>query len=617
MVAPSSDLTSTPVTSLLSNPRLLSLALWLVALAAFVAVSVETSRTRMADELEVTGRTLHRLISQRVAQHDAHLTTLIALSSGAEPAPDGAVRQVMESISRFYPRIVWLALVSLDPVGSDNGAAAGAQAGGGGASQRAGIAVDIEGSGAARAEGSTEGAGGSRLSGAAQAADVANGAAGAQGAQVAGAGAVAVRAPVAVREVVAVPAGGRVDLRPLGGKIAAQVRGRPSVYAAGDGRYLLAKRAPETSDLAVVLMIDAAKLVEPEERPGFAHLVLSLDGKALVDLPADAALGTGVSWLKPPHFEKVIDGEGQRILLSLDRSLPLVALVPPGRLLGFAVVAGLLAAALAFGLRQRAAVKRSLLAAREAEERLAVQERETLLAHASRVNAMGELASGIAHELTQPLTALLSRSQAAQRLARAEKPDMAMISGALDVNVREAKRAGEMLKRMRDYASNKAPERARQDLNAIVAEVVALTRTDLERRGVALVQELVQPAPEAVVDTIEMEQVLHNLIRNAAEATGSGGVVTVATARTGREVVVTVSDNGPGIAAEALPKLFTPFFTTKSDGMGLGLSLCATLVERVDGRISAETMADGGARFTVTLPLASGPLGGGAPARET
>ena len=84
-------------------------ALWLAALAVFVLVSAATSRTRLADELEVTGRTLHRLVSQRVAQHDAHLTSLIALTGGAEPAPEGAVRQVMESISRFYPRIAWLA----------------------------------------------------------------------------------------------------------------------------------------------------------------------------------------------------------------------------------------------------------------------------------------------------------------------------------------------------------------------------------------------------------------------------------------------------------------------------------------------------------------------------
>ncbi|MEO5325475.1 HAMP domain-containing sensor histidine kinase [Mesorhizobium sp. CC13] len=584
------------MTSPLSNPRLLGLALWLAALVAFVAVSVETSRTRMADELEVTGRTLHRLISQRVAQHDAHLTSLIALSSGAEPAPPGAIRQVMESITRFYPRIAWLALVSLDPVaGSGAGAAGGAQ----GAASDAGGEVqgsDGAGNGASLPAGIT-GQAGAEGSGASQPAGVG----GAEGAQAAGDGA---GGPVAVRDVVTVPPGGGVDLAPLAQEIAAQVRGKASIYAAGEGRYLLAKRASGTSHLAVVLLIDTAQLLVPEERPAWAHLELSLDGAVLVEQPAEPGLGLGVSWLAVPHFEKVIDGEGQRLLLSLDRALPLAALVPPERFLGFAAVAGVLTLVLVFALGQRAAVRRSELAAREAEERLAVQERETRLAHASRVNAMGELASGIAHELTQPLTALLSRSQAALRLARADTPDMAMISGALDVNVREAKRAGEMLRRMRDYASNKAPERARQDLNAIVAEVVALTRTDLERRQVALVLEFGEPAPHAVVDAIEMEQVLHNLIRNAAEATGAGGTVTVATGAAGREAKLAVSDDGPGIAAEVLPKLFTPFFTTKADGMGLGLSLCATLVERVDGRIEAENILGGGARFTISLPLA-------------
>lgn len=577
------------MTSPLSNPRLLGLALWLAALVAFVAVSVETSRTRMADELEVTGRTLHRLISQRVAQHDAHLTSLIALSSGAEPAPPGAIRQVMESIARFYPRIAWLALVSLDPVagsggaagaqGAASGAGGGAQGSAGGASQPAGIP------GQAGAEGSGQPAGVGGADGSLAAGDGDGG-------------------PVVVRDVVTVPPGGGVDLAPLAQQIVAQVRGKASIYAAGEGRYLLAKRASGTSHLAVVLLIDAAQLLVPEERPAWAHLELSLDGKVLVEQPAEPGLGLGVSWLAVPHFEKVIDGEGQRLLLSLDRALPLAALVPPERFLGFAAVAGVLTLMLVFALGQRAAVRRSELAAREAEERLAVQERETRLAHASRVNAMGELASGIAHELTQPLTALLSRSQAALRLARADKPDMAMISGALDVNVREAKRAGEMLRRMRDYASNKAPERARQDLNAIVAEVVALTRTDLERRQVALVLELGQPAPHAVVDAIEMEQVLHNLIRNAAEAVGAGGTVTVATLAAGREAKLAVRDDGPGIAADVLPKLFTPFFTTKADGMGLGLSLCASLVERVDGRIEAENILGGGARFTISLPLA-------------
>ncbi|MGN6461268.1 MAG: sensor histidine kinase, partial [Pseudolabrys sp.] len=266
------------------------------------------------------------------------------------------------------------------------------------------------------------------------------------------------------------------------------------------------------------------------------------------------------------------------------------------------LIAALLCAALVFALRQRAAIARSQQEARAAEARLAMQERETRLAHASRVNSMGELASGIAHELTQPLTALLSRSQAALRLAQTEKPNLPLISDTLSLNVREAKRAGEMLRRMRDYASNKTPQRIPHNLNTIVTEAVALTNADLERRGVKLVLQLGEPAPHALVDAIETEQVLHNLIRNAADATGKDGVITIATGTQGGEAKIIVSDNGPGIAPDLLPKLFTPFVTTKSDGMGLGLSLCATLVERVDGRIEADNPATGGARFTISLP---------------
>ncbi|MDH4987693.1 ATP-binding protein [Aminobacter anthyllidis] len=474
------------------------------------------------------------------------MTSLIALTSGAESAPLGAVRQVMESITRFYPRIAWIALVSFDGEGSAGG-----------------VTGEAAGAGAGAAAGG-------------------------------------------VRMLVEVPEGGGEDLAPLRGAIGEQLRGKIGVHASRNGRYLLAKRAPAPSDAALVFGIDAALLLEPEERPAWAHLRLKLDGQALLDLPGEDASGAGASFVAAPHFEKVIDGEGQRILLSLDRALPLHALLPLRSFLGFAVLAGLASFALMFALRQRAVAQQSQQVARQAEARALLQERETLLAHASRVNAMGELASGIAHELTQPLTAVLSRSQAALRLAGAETPDLGRIAEALDVNVREAKRAGEMLKRMRDYASNKAPEPKPSGLNGIVSEIVALTAVDLERRGVKLELALSAEAPAAVVDAIEMEQVLHNLIRNAADALEGAGIldarISIATKIVGAEVKIEVADNGPGIAVDVLPKLFVPFFTTKADGMGLGLSLCQTLVERVDGRIEAGNAAGGGARFVITLP---------------
>jgi signal transduction histidine kinase len=105
-----------------------------------------------------------------------------------------------------------------------------------------------------------------------------------------------------------------------------------------------------------------------------------------------------------------------------------------------------------------------------------------------------------------------------------------------------------------------------------------------------------------MVDAIETEQVLHNLIRNAMDATDKDGMIIVATKAEDDEAKIIVSDSGPGIAPELLSKLFTPFFTTKPDGMGLGLSLCATLVERVNGRIEAGNSPTGGARFIVSLP---------------
>lgn len=578
------------MTKTLTKSWLFGLALWLAALAAFALYSVETSKARLAGELEVTGRTLHRLISQRAAQHDAHMTSLIALTSGAEPAPLGAVRQVMESIVRFYPRIAWIALVSLD--GGESGSGAGPARAGAGTATGSAAEASAGGSGAA-------------------ATDTGSTAAGAGGAGAAGAGGAETGAAPgsgAARMLVEVPEGGGEDISPLRGAIGEQLRGKIAVHAGGNGRYLLAKRAQAPSDAALVFGIDAALLLEPEERPDWAHLRLVLDGRTLLDLPGDDVLGAAASFVQAPHFEKVIDGEGQRILLTLDRALPLDALLPLQSFLGFAVLAGLASFALMFALRQRAAAQQSLLAARAAEARALLQERETLLAHASRVNAMGELASGIAHELTQPLTAVLSRSQAALRLAGADKPDLGMITQALDVNVREAKRAGEMLKRMRDYASNKAPQPVASGLNGIVSEIVALTAADLERRGVKLELDLSAEAPEAVVDGIEMEQVLHNLIRNAADALEGAGVpgarISIATKVVGGEVKIEVADNGPGIAPDVLPKLFVPFFTTKADGMGLGLSLCQTLVERVDGRIEAGNAQGGGARFTITLPKA-------------
>jgi C4-dicarboxylate-specific signal transduction histidine kinase len=224
-----------------------------------------------------------------------------------------------------------------------------------------------------------------------------------------------------------------------------------------------------------------------------------------------------------------------------------------------------------------------------------------------RVNTVGEMASGIAHELTQPLTAILSRSQAGLRLARSPCPDPGEIIGALDANVRLAKRAGDILARLRAYVSNSAPAPEPASLNGLVRNVAELVQGDLERRGIGLELGLDTEDPVSVVDWVSIEQVVHNLVRNAADAVGTvpqeQRMVTVETGSKDGAATIVVRDQGPGIAPADLPRLFEPFFTTKSDGMGLGLPLCERLVESFGGWITAANAPEGGAVFTVRLPL--------------
>ncbi|WP_313192672.1 ATP-binding protein [Shinella zoogloeoides] len=254
--------------------------------------------------------------------------------------------------------------------------------------------------------------------------------------------------------------------------------------------------------------------------------------------------------------------------------------------------------------RQEAALARE--AADAASRREALRQHETKLAHALRINSMGEMASGIAHELTQPLTALLSQSQAGRRIAAANGLADSPIDTVLAANVQQAKRAADILVRLRAYVGRSAAEAGVHDLARHVADIVALSRIDLDRRGIALAVDLPGAPAPARVDPVEIEQVIHNLIRNAADAVEqagrANGRVAVALAPEGAGHAITVRDNGAGIPPEILPRLFEPFFSSKPDGMGLGLSLCESIVERFDGSISAENGAEGGAVFTVRLP---------------
>lgn len=506
---------------------------WVGAVGGFALLSIRTATQQAGEELNAAGSALHRIVSQRVAQHDAHLTSLAALVQSADPPPREAVRQVALAIMRFYPRIVSVRIV----------------------------APGVGGAG--------------------------------------GSGEIIVAAP---SEALATP------LPAFTAGVFAQAPGEARAYAdpAVPGRYFLGKRAGAPGrPLAMIVEIDPALLVEGEERPEATRLRLELGGQSLVDRAA--AVPQESAALETLRFMRAIDSQTQPLKLSLDRSLALAQVVPMGSVLLFAVLSLIGLLALRYTLKQRRDAARSRGAAREAQERSLLLERETRLAHASRVNALGELASGIAHELTQPLTALLSQSQAALRLA-APGGDAQRLDEALRANVREAKRAGEMLQRMRDYISNRPSARLPCDINAVVGDAAALSGADLAQRGIRLELDLERLLPQAVVDPIELEQVLHNLIRNAVDSLDRTAQaekkIVIRTGTSAGQVVIRVSDTGPGLAPAVLPRLFEPFFTTKADGMGLGLSLCATLVERAGGSIRADAGATTGAAFVIVLPAA-------------
>lgn len=396
---------------------------------------------------------------------------------------------------------------------------------------------------------------------------------------------------------------GGVDTDAIAGAARDLLPGRSVLVVPGMGGtgYVLAKRLPPgpAGADALAMRVDVRRLVEPETPlPPGTELALG-DARGRL-LHRGRTGGAGGSLLPPFVFEKALGSRSQPLLLRLARTPALGEVFTAGSLLSVAL-AGTAAVGLAV------LVARDRRAAREAASRARLGEHEVRLAHAMRVNAVGEMASGIAHELTQPLTAILSQSQAGLRLARAAPGTPDAVIGVLEADVRHAKRAGAILSRLSAHVSRREPRPEPTPLNACVRGVAELVRRDLDGRGVALALELDSAEPWCRADPISIEQVVHNLVRNAADAVrdlpAERRSVRVSTAADGADAVVRVSDEGEGVAPEHLPRLFEPFFTTKPDGMGLGLSLCERLVEAAGGRIGAESAPGVGTTVTVRLPL--------------
>ncbi|VTR94696.1 sensor histidine kinase : Histidine kinase OS=Bosea sp. LC85 GN=FG93_00154 PE=4 SV=1: PAS_8: PAS_4: PAS_4: PAS: HisKA: HATPase_c [Gemmata massiliana] len=250
-----------------------------------------------------------------------------------------------------------------------------------------------------------------------------------------------------------------------------------------------------------------------------------------------------------------------------------------------------------------------------AEEQLRQHKAE--LAHVARCSLVGEMAAVLAHELNQPLTAVINYCRGSVLRLRAGAADVAEIVEGLNLAIGQAERAAGIVHRVREFMRKREPQRAATQINDVVQEALALVGPELRHHGIRVVPRLGAELPLIQVDRIQIEQVLLNLIRNAGEALTNLPVIerriVIETGATGASVCVRVIDSGPGFDAEGLRRVFEPFYTTKKQGTGLGLTISRGIIESHGGRLTLAPAFPRGAGFSFTLPItserpASGPI---------
>ncbi|CAN5429630.1 ATP-binding protein [soil metagenome] len=358
------------------------------------------------------------------------------------------------------------------------------------------------------------------------------------------------------------------------------------------GRYWLVMGATPTS---YALDIDLAGSVpwrdwpmDPASSP--VRMSIELPEQAWVIQPG--RMGTG-GWRY--DFRKVLASDSQAFSVVASRQVAWAEL-PWRWMFGWAIAVAAVLAGLAALQRQR-------VARRRAEELLR-------LGQVARLNSLGELSAGLAHELNQPLTAVLANTQAARRLIDEEPPELATARRAMGHAVEQARRAADVVGRLRRVIERPEAGGAIRPLvlQELVREVLHLLAPEFAQRGVSPQFDARAQAPVRVqAEPVALEQILHNLLMNALQALDQVAVaerkLSISVVRNGEEAILTVSDSGPGIAPEALHRLFEPFFSTRSGGLGLGLSLSETLASGMGGSLSAASVVPRGACFTLKLPV--------------
>ncbi|MCB1756600.1 MAG: hypothetical protein KDJ38_13845 [Gammaproteobacteria bacterium] len=499
---------------------------WIGASILYTVSLALIQRNEIAKELGIKSAVLTQQVSQRVDQHDAHLTGLSALAiSGQEPNA-ALFLEVVSGIKQFYPRITAVDLVSLrtisDVITSRDGI-----------SDTHALHSAIQGA-AQRSTGSLE----------------------------------------------------------------------LMISPQHDDRYLIIKRVPnsDAARFALSFEIDTSRLVDID--PAFW---LKNNVELLVSLPSGTHLGQFTDQrqnrssllFQPLTVTNTLQSRTQPLTLSTTVHVSANELFPVGPLVVGIIAIGLILLLLKTIL--------SLYAkSRQAEKRARLGEHEARISHASRVNSLGELSSGIAHELTQPLTAILSQSQAGLRLIRHHREPDKTVVDILNANVIQAKRASNILARLRNWTKHSPESLVSVGVNLCVQNVLLLLDAEFKRLSVDLTIELTPADPCVMCDPVEFEQVVFNLTRNALDKQPTNDnerlSVTITTAVSGNQVVLSIKDDGEPVEDKMLDRIFEPFITAKDNGMGLGLALCDRIVSRMEGNIDISNIEDG-VIARVTLPI--------------